>query len=207
MLLRRPPAVQAVAEPFLPPRADLEEVDRRWEALLRRNPRAFDGPALHVLGVHRNGCGGAVVHAVESSYRFYAVQDDTFDCGMRGLGVRAITRAGSRVLMGRRGPHSAHYPGLWEFVPGGALEPGADPAAMILLELGEETGLAPAAPPTPVAILFDPGARSWEIVYRIDACAEPAAAAGPEHTELRWFAPGSLPGDLSPVTRQMTRLL
>jgi hypothetical protein len=156
----------------------VDEVDRRWEAYRRRNPRAFDGPPWHVLGVHRNGCGGAVIHVIETTYRFYAVQGQDFG-GMCGLGVRGITRERTGVLLGRRADGVAHYPGLWELAPAGSLEPGRDPARMVAIELREETGLDGLGPPRPIAILFDPLARAWEIVHRIDVAAGRPLCAGP----------------------------
>ncbi len=208
LLLRRPPVLQVVDEPFLPPRARLDEVDERWAEICRRKPASFDGVAYHVLGVHRNGYGGAVLHVTPSSYRFHAVQDRDFDCGMRGLGVRGITRHGGMVLLGRRSERVVRWPGCWEFAPAGGMEPGADPGAMILQELREETGIAESgAVPTPVAILFDPTERSWEITYRIELSGAAELVRGAEHSDLAWFEPARLPAGRSPITDQMVELL
>ena len=191
----------------MPERTSLAAIDARWDEMKASNPRLFDGPCWHVLGMHRNGHGGAAVHVMRSSYRFHAVQDDEFDAGFRGLGVRAITRRGSEILLGRRAEFLLRYAGLWEFVPAGKLEPGADPAAMIVQELAEETGLHAAFAPAAIAVVFDPIARSWQIVYRINVRPDPPFKNSEEHSEMRWLAPDSLPGDLSPVDRLMTELL
>lgn len=204
--LRRPPVLSQAEGPFVPEGASLDEIDRLWSRLCERNPKYFDGPCWHVLGVHRNGHGGATLHVVESSYRFYAVQNPAFDVGFRGLGVRAIAQRGESVLMGRRAAHVAHYPGQWEFVPAGKLEPGVDPARMIVQELSEETGLSINAAPTPIAVLFDGVARTWEIIFRLNVSTGDLLVSS-EHDELTWRDRRDLPADLAPVDRQMLELL
>ena len=64
ILLRRPPVCAVVDEPFVPD-VDVDEVNRRWAMLQNERPAFFDGRILHVLGVHRNGCGGATINLVE----------------------------------------------------------------------------------------------------------------------------------------------
>ena len=178
--LRRPPVLVRVEGRFVPPGVELAEVDRRWDALCAANPRYFDGSMLQVLGVSRNGHGGVQIHVQECSYRFYAVQKTGFDCGVRPIGVKAVTIAGGRALMGRRSAEVAFYPRLWEFVPGGGLEPGVDPAEQIARELREEAQLAPCAPAVAVALLFDPHAFTWEIVHRLEIADGALPSAGRE---------------------------
>jgi len=209
--LRRPPVLQPVAEPFVPPGLPLDEVDRRWRELCRANPAYFDGRCLHVLGVHRNGHGGASLHVAPCSYRFWAVQnalrDEGIDLGVRPLGVKGMTRRGEHVLMGRRSPRVAGYPGLWEFAPGGAVEPGVDPAATLAGELIEETGLRAAAPPTPIAIIHDDALRCWELIYRIAVDERMEPMATDEYPEVGWFRPAEAPAPLSPIAECMIELL
>ena len=162
----------------------------------------------HVLGVHRNGYGGASIHVNDCAYRFHAVQDDAFDIGVRALGVKGITRRDGLVLMGKRSRHVHAYRGMWEFTPGGVAEIDSDPAATIMAELEEETGLQPEREPIPIAVMYDNVLRSWEIVYRITSAtgsSEPVATPE-EYDELRWCEPNELPADLSPIARQMVRL-
>ena len=128
----------------------------RWAALCAANPKYFDGSLLQVLGTSRNGHGGVQIHVQECLYRFYAVQRadgdwQGLDCGVRPLGVKALTRRGEALLMGRRSRRVAFYPGLWEFVPGGGLEPGVEPAVQVLRELSEEAGMTAVSPPIAVA--------------------------------------------------------
>jgi len=193
---------------FVPSSVSLAEVDARWAALCAANPRYFDGAMLQVLGVSRNGHGGVQIHVQECSYRFYAVQQATaagpgLDCGIRPLGVKAVVTDGARVLVGRRSHGVAYYPGAWEFVPGGSVEPGATPAEEIVRELAEEAGLAAPSLAVSVALLFDPHAFTWEIVHRIAVAPDAQLVHGWEYDELRMVALDELPEPLAPVARQM----
>lgn len=185
--LRRPAVLASSSGRFVPSTVSLEAVDEAWERARSRNPRLFDGPLWHVQGVSRNGHGGVTVHVVESSYRFHAVRAEGIETGIRPLGVKALTWRQGRVLMGRRSAQVHAAPGRWEFVPGGTLEPGRDPAAQLAVELHEEAGWTCAAPPCAIAIVFDDSARTWELVHRVDGApgAVDAMAAPPASTE-RW---------------------
>jgi 8-oxo-dGTP diphosphatase len=207
--LRRPVVVSVHEGRFVPERgaASLDVIDARWEALRAANPANHDGAVYHVLGVHRNGHGGASVHVIESSYRFQAVQSDEFNVGHRGLGVRGIVRSGERVLLGKRSPNVGRYPGLWEFLPAGGLAVGEEPVACLLREMHEEIGVEPGGAPVAVALMFDDVARTWEIVFGITAREQDSRCDGAEHTAVQWFDVHALPIDLSPITGLMLRLL
>lgn len=206
--LRRPAQLSVVEGRFVPEGVALDAVDAAWDALRRRVPRAHDGPLLHVLGTSRNGHGGVSIHCIQSSYRFHAVGKEGLDTGIRPLGVKGITFAGDgRVLVGRRGDGTLNYAGLWEFAPAGTLEPGVDPATMILRELREETGWSALAPPAVRALLFDPVARSWELVFALDAAPPAVPVETWECEELRLADPATLPVELSPPARQMLPIL
>lgn len=207
ILLRRPAALNLQPGPFVPEAASLDEIDQAWSALRRRNPRCFDGPILHVLGVSRNGHGGVAIHLVESSYRFHAVRLAGVETGARPLGVKGMAFRGGAWLMGRRSESVAFHPGAWEFVPGGSLRPGIDPSSMIAEELGEESGLELASPPVPIALFFDAAASTWEIVHRIEVRErESIDPPGWEYRELRWVRPGEEPQPLSPAAVAMLPL-
>lgn len=182
------------------PRVDLREVERRWEAMVAANPAFFDGRLLHVRAVVRNGHGGATLHVAECAYRHWAVglpdllrrfhvADPAFDTGVRALGVKGLVIAEGAVLVGRRGPWVAAYPDCWEFAPGGGLEPGWEPRAMLERELLEETGIrcGREARMSSVALLLDGSIRSWEIVQRVhlERRVDLTRAEG-EYTALRW---------------------
>jgi len=217
--LRRPPTIRVVDEPFVPNGLPPSEVDRRWRELCDANPRLHDGRSLHVLGVHRDGHGGATIHVVETSYRYYAINvaDPTIDTLVRPLGVKGITtRAGatagsSEILVGRRASWVASDAGRWELAPGGAVERDdagrCAPDAIVRAELREETGLEiPAAATTAIAIAFDPSARSWEIVYRMRLDAERSGdlSGNGEYDDLRWWPIGHSPP--TPMSAVGTRL-
>jgi ADP-ribose pyrophosphatase YjhB (NUDIX family) len=210
--LRRPPVVVATEGRFVPPGVDLDAVDARWNALCAANPKYFDGSMLQVLGTSRNGHGGVQIHVQECSYRFYAVQraDGAWpglDCGVRPLGVKGIARRGDEVLLGRRSQRVAFYPGLWEFAPGGGLEPGIDPAAQVGKELEEETGIAARSAPIAIALLYDPVAFTWEIVHRLELPGGATPELGWEYDEFRFVARDALPEPLAAVAEMMRVLL
>jgi len=194
-------------EPFVPPSHLLDQARRRWESLCAANPAYYDGRLYHVLGVHRNGHGGCALHVMECAYRFFAVQDDSFDLGVRALGVKGVTRHEDLILMGRRSQSVAAYKGLWEFAPAGSVEPGAEPSEIIQSELRDETGLQPEREPHSTAVLFDPVLRCWEIVYQVQASSARFKPRTAEYTELQWCSPEQLPAELSPIARQIAELI
>ncbi len=204
ILLRRPPQLSVIDGRFVPSGVTLDAVDAAWQALRARVPRAYDGPLLHVLGTSRNGHGGVVVHLVQSSYRFHAVAAEGLQTGIRPLGVKGICRArDGRLLMARRSQATLHSAGMWEFSPAGTVEPGVAPAQMLLRELREETGWGASTPPVARALLFDPDAGSWEIVYSLEVTPPAVPVESWECDELRLVAPGQWPAPLSPVSQQM----
>lgn len=205
--MRRPPVITRLNERWVPDRVSLAEVDERWAALCERNPHYFDGSILHVLGVLRNGHGGVTIHVAESSYRFYAVQTTGLDTGARPIGVKGLCRAGDGWLLGRRSENVAYYPGLWEFVPGGSIPADANPDEILLAELGEESGWRAAGPARAVAVLYDPCAFSWEIVFMLDVqkSADPPGQTW-EYDEIAVVPAGEEPQPLASVARMMMRI-
>jgi len=207
ILLRRPPEIRLLEGRFLP-RVDLDEVERRWEALRAENPRYFDGSLIQVLGVSRNGHGGVTIHGMPVSYRFYAVQRTGFDTGVRVLGAKALARHGERYLLGRRSSEVAFYPEEWEFLPGGGVEPGLTPAETIRREFAEETGFAPTVPPRAVALLYDPIAFSWEVIHQVEVAARAEAPTEAwEHADRIEAGPGEWPLPMCEIARRMAALV
>ena len=185
----------------------LDEIDQRWAALRAANPAYFDGRLCHVIGVHRNGHGGATLHVMDCAYRFFAVQRRDFDLGVRPLGVKGVIERGGWFLMGRRSPRVAMYADMWEFAPSGSVDFGTPPHAIIAHELHEETGLECAGEPTAIAVLFDPVLQCWEIVYRLNVAADAEPRVTDEYPEIEWFARDALPANMSPIARQIAELL
>ncbi|MHC4794307.1 MAG: NUDIX hydrolase, partial [Planctomycetota bacterium] len=192
--LRRPPVFNPVPDRWIPESVDLDRVDDAWESLRAENPRYHDGDVLHVLGVVRNGHGGATVHLAPSSYRFLAVRARGIDTGIRPLGVKGLcllrgdSMSSDRFLAGLRSERSGSYPGCWEFLPGGGVPPEDDgevrPDLVFVRELREECGLEAIDEPVPMAILRDDAVGTWEVVYRATIDRVPASAPDWEHDRV-----------------------
>ena len=204
--LRRPPRILVDDSAFVPTVA-LDEIDAAWDEIVRANPKFTDGACLHVVGVHRDGHGGATIHAVRASYRMGAVRRRGIETGFRGLGTKAIAHVGEKVLMGLRSAHVNAYPLMWEFAPGGGVEIGETPDVGIMRELVEECGVEAAAPARAVALLFDPVVQAWEIVHELPMRQPPDAAPGWEYSALSMCDPHALPAGLSPCAEQMRELI
>lgn len=217
--LRRPPVLHVQPEPFVPnvQTQVLEQAEQRWRTLCARNPAYFDGRIWHVLGVHRNGHGGASIHVMECAYRFHAVQKGWRDLGVRSLGVKGLLMHEGRVLMGQRSGSVSAYQGMWEFAPSGVVDGGKQPREAIVDELREEVGLTVGAEPVAVAILYDESLDCWEIVYRLQAAdaGEDVTFEPREYDAVRWVQPAALTGGregarvgpLTPMAEKMVALL
>jgi 8-oxo-dGTP pyrophosphatase MutT (NUDIX family) len=207
--LRRPATLSVQEGVFVPEVAPsvAREVEQRWAALVRANPAYFDGRLYHVLGVHRNGHGGAVMHVIDCAYRYFAVQDEQFDVGARPLGIKGLVVRDGRYLMGLRTARVAFYRNMWEFAPAGSMEPGCQPGELIRRELHEETGLDCLHKPTARAIIFDPVLRTWELLMQLDATSGEPKPRPAEFDELTWRALDNLPEPLSPIARQIADFL
>ncbi len=208
--LRRAPVIHTQEGVFVP-RLDergRDEVRRRWATLCEKKSARFDGRILHVLGVHRNGHGGATIHTIDCAYRYYAVQDDSFDLGIRPLGVKGLILHEDGVLLGKRSQQVRWYSGRREFVPGGLVEPNVDPSKALERELAEEAGLRLAKPPIPLAILYDPKPRTWDVIY----CGQPLPqqiANSLEYECAQWEPLDAVASfsDLTPTSRSMLALM
>lgn len=185
--LRRPPRLLVEPGLWVPPGADLDAVDRAFQAACRDNPRLHDGPIWHVLSHSRDGHGGVTLHLMESAYRFQAVarrEHRDRPGPARPLGVKCLARSPRGWLMGRRSLRSLTYGGLWEFLGGGSLHPAEEPGAAALRELREESGAQAAGPAVPVALLFDGQVGTWDIVHRVEVHGVTGDPASWEHEEV-----------------------
>ena len=212
--LRRPPVLNVLSDRWVPGDVDLREVDALWRALCESNPRFHDGDLLHVLGVVRNGHAGATIHVAPSSYRFHAVRRLGFDTGVRPLGVKGLVvtthpeTARVGLVAGLRSRDSGSYPGCWEYLPGGGVEPGdrpgsVDPVAVVRRELREELGVEGRVDPVALAIFEDRAVGTWEIVYRGRIDRLPADPPGWEHERLALVVPEELPAPASDAARML----
>lgn len=175
----------------------IADAETEWKRRAEANPELFDGWLTHVVGVHRNGHGGAVIQAFKCSYRWHAVQAGGLDVGCRPLGVKGVARCGDRVLFGKRAAWTAHAGGLWELAPSGGVEPGHSPEDTIVAELAEEVGGTLASPPRAACIMFDPVALSWEVVLTLGLASEAIDPMTSEYESLVWAHPTSPPGELT----------
>lgn len=188
ILLRRPPRMLVEPGQWIPPGADLDEVDRLFALAQQKNKRLHDGAIWHVLSHTRDGHGGVTLHVMEAAYRFQAVARLLHDNEMspvRPLGVKCMALTSDGWLMGRRSGNSLTYGGEWEFLGGGSLGVGEIPVDAVRRELREEAGLECNAGVVAVALLFDARVGTWDIVHHasVDHAAVDAPASW-EHTEV-----------------------
>ncbi len=188
------------------PSAAAHEIDSAWDALVAANGRMTDGPCWHVTGVHRDGHGGATIHVTRTTYRMGAVRGCGVATGFVGLGTKAIAHWNGKMLIGQRAESCATYPGHWEFAPGGAVEPGEDPAVGIERELMEECASKSRGGARPIAIFFDPHARNWEIVHEISIESPPDSPPNWEYVQLQLTQEIALPTPAAPSSEMMLRI-
>jgi len=206
MNLKRPATIHLQDGVFVPAGIDVDSVRQQWKEAYVLHKSWHDGRVLHVLAARRNGCGGANVHVVECAYRFFALQSDTRDFGVRPLGVKGITTFEGATLWGKRGESVRHYAGLWELAPAGCVEPMQKPNDSILSELQEETGLTLSSPPIQIAMVFDEVALTWELIFSLHVDSNEVHANN-EYTDLLWCSRGDEPEDRSPIAEEMMGLL
>ena len=182
------------------PDVDISHVDLQWESLRESNPSYVDGDIYHVLGVHRNGHGGATIQCAITCYRFYAVGN----CGIKPLGVKGICDNEGKLLLGLRSSDVHAYKGMWEFAPSGTVEPHQSLEENILRELQEETGLAVQDQPIAVGVFFDEDASTWEVVYKFEVVGE---TNNSEYDELQFWDVKSFPSPLTSASLAMRSLI
>lgn len=164
-------------------------VEAAWAALLRENPRHFNGPILAVAGVD---AAGGVLRLRRDEYKRLAVQP-TVATGVVQLGVTGVLTAHDAAgrafaLLGRRSVSTRVFGGQWELGPSGGVEPpeagvssfGVDRVLEALAgEVREEIGLAEGwAGAEAVGLLHDTLGRSVEVVVRVRLARPLAAYAG-----------------------------
>ena len=122
-----------------------------------------------------------------------------------GVGVGAlIVDDEGRLFLARRGPRAKNERGLWEF-PGGSVEYGETLAAALVREMREEYGIEIA-----VAELLDvvdhilpeEGQHWISPTYLCTILSgEPQVREPAKCSEIAWFCPDEMPGDLTQITR------
>jgi mutator protein MutT len=124
-----------------------------------------------------------------------------------GVGVGAIiVNERGELFLARRGPLAKNERGLWEF-PGGSVEYGERLTDALRREIREEYGME-----IEVGALLDvvdhilpEEGQHWVsptyICKPADETSEPCIREPGKCTEIGWFAPDQMPGDLTVISR------
>ena len=203
--LRRPPRIIVGSEPFIAA-CEANLIDDTWSELCQRNPKLSDGPVFHVVGVHRDGHGGATIHVARTTYRMNAVRLAGIQSGFVGLGTRAIAHWNGKCLVGLRAANCASYSNQWEFAPAGSVEPDEDPAVGIERELLEECGVQAKSRAIAHALFLDPVVATWEIAHELAMIQPPDAPPNWEYQKLEMVSVADMPEPMSACTRQMLEI-
>ena len=203
--LRRPPRIIVGTDAFLPA-CETHLIDDTWRELCQRNPKLSDGPVFHVVGVHRDGHGGATIHVARTTYRMNAVRLIGIQSGFVGLGTRAVAHWNGKCLVGLRAANCASYPNQWEFAPAGSVEPDEDAAIGIERELLEECGVQAKSRAIAHAVFLDPVVATWEIAHELAMVQPPDAPPNWEYQKLEMVDAAHVPEPMSACTRHMLEI-
>ncbi len=203
--LRRPPRIIVGTDAFVPA-CETHLIDDTWRELCQRNPKLSDGPVFHVVGVHRDGHGGATIHVARTTYRMNAVRLAGIKSGFVGLGTRAVAHWNGKCLVGLRAANCASYPNQWEFAPAGSVEPDEDAAVGIERELLEECGVQAKSRAIAHAVFLDPVVATWEIAHELAMMQPPDAPPNWEYQKLEMVDAAHVPEPMSACTRQMLEI-
>jgi hypothetical protein len=189
-----------------------EQVESHWHTMRAASPRLHDGRIVRVLA-----CELPTLRVAFDTYKRFAV-GATVQTGVLALGISGVVtrRRNGRdeILLGRRSPQTRIYGDLWETAPRGGVDASPTSTELTLAdivrqfneELQEETGIVATATPTPIAVVLDEFARTYDVVLRIEVPADaPAAPREWEYTQTAWMAlPEARETDaLSPPTRSL----
>lgn len=121
-----------------------------------------------------------------------------------GVGVGAIIIRDGRLFLSQRGPLAKNERGLWEF-PGGSVEFGETLAVALRREMREEYGIEiRVGELLDVAdhILPDEGQHWVSPSYLCELTAgEPEIREPGKCSQIGWFMPDEVPGNLTQITR------
>ncbi len=119
--------------------------------------------------------------------------------------VAAAIFQGERLLLVRRSPKDALFPGAWE-IPGGHVEPGETLEAALHREVREETGLAINIGPPYFVWQFGKRPATVEIDFQATLASPPKVALDPrEHGSFAWAKGSELPD--YPTDTEIARVL
>ena len=155
-------------------------VDELWERERQARPGLVDGSIVSVSEIR-----GDRVLARACPYRLFVAREcDALlraTLGVRALGVSGVLLVGAyggtrSVVLGRRAWDVTEYPGAWELVPSGGVEPrraGADGivdvSAALLDELEEEAGVSKeaVAETVPLGLVHDLGQDGYDVCFAL----------------------------------------
>jgi hypothetical protein len=214
-VIRLWPITQLHLETVPPPAEDpslTHEIESHWRTMCAASARLHDGRIVRVLA-----CEPPTLRVAFDTYKRFAV-GATVPTGVLALGISGVVtrRRNGRdeILLGRRSRETRIYGDLWETAPRGGVD--ASPTATELTladiirqfheELHEETGIAATSTPTPIAVVLDEFARTYDVVLRVDVPANTEAEPAEwEYTQTAWKTlPEARETDtLSPPTRSL----
>jgi len=187
-------------------------IESHWRTMLAASPRLHDGRIVRVLA-----CEPPTLRVAFDTYKRFAV-GAAVPTGVLALGISGVVtrRRDDRdeILLGRRSPQTRIYGDLWETAPRGGVDASptatsltlADIARQFHEELHEETGIVATSTPTPIAVVLDDFARTYDVVLRIEVPADTEAAPREwEYTQTAWktLAESRALDSLSPPTRSL----
>lgn len=181
----------------VPPLAEdpalMQQIESQWRTMCQASPRLHDGRIVRVLA-----CEPPTLRVAFDTYRRFAV-GAAVPTGVLALGISGVvtrSRDGrDEILLGRRSQETRIYGDLWETAPRGGVDASptatsltlADIARQFHEELHEETGIVAASTPTPIAVVLDKFARTYDVVLRIEVPADTEAAPREwEYTQTAW---------------------
>lgn len=213
-----PSSLQASHEQLL-------QADQAWEAMVRKNPRYFNGSMLAYQSFDTTS---NTIHASVEQYKHHAVRDhvdlDLLLLAVTGIVCYADDDGNQRYLIGKRSPETHRYGNLYEFGPCGGIDVPADQSLCIepneiiselLRESKEEAKISLTdAELSPLAIVHDEKVGSVDIVVMAQIKSPPAISTGWEYLTIEWKSLeelramcSSVPCTLIPTTQALIQIL
>lgn len=207
----------------------LLQADRAWDAMVRKNPRYFNGAMLAFQSFDKSfDRSSNTIHASVEQYKHHAVRDQVH-LGLQLLAVTGIVcyaddDDNQRYLIGKRSPETHRYGNLYEFGPCGGIDVPADQSSCIepneiiselLRESKEEAQISLTdAELSPLAIVHDEKVGSVDIVVMTQIKSPPAISTGWEYLTTEWKSLTELramcstdPCMLIPTTQALIQIL
>lgn len=177
-------------------------VDRLWlEAQKSQAGTLFNGKMLSFVSFENDRLIGRFVE-----YKYYRAQVDfpelKFKLNIRPIAISCSCLYQNEILIGQRSQFVSGYPGYFELVPSGGIDPGSlkngrvDPATQALTELSEEAAIPPDWVSTckPLAVIYEIDTAIFEIYIEINLHKRNSAQNlhNGEYAKLQWMPLESL---------------